>query len=163
MIPGGQDPSIFGWWKVIATVELDQVTVNDTVTFQVGWLAQITNVVAVGAPYLKYSGVMNFTAFVLTIHEQPIWVLLSDSYDAEGYPIGETAWWALMNATRVDGNPENTTGGTYVYTNLIQGIPTWARVDTASVTGYALTDWPRNGGTPYGPQAPATLFTIKVS
>jgi hypothetical protein len=168
MIPGGQDPSIFGWWSVIATVELDQVTVNDTVAFQVGWLAQVTNVAAMGAPYLKYSSVMNFTATLLTIHEQPIWVLVSvDSYDVKGYPIGETAFWDFVNATRATcpftGNATTTTGGMYVYPNLIQNIPTWARVGTASVTGYALTDWPRNGGTPYGPQAPATLFTIKVS
>lgn len=167
MIPGVWDPAIFGWWHETETVEIDQVTVNDTLDFQVGWLAQITNVVAVGAPYLKYSDVMNFTATLQTIHEQPIWVLVSvDSYDSMGYPIGENAFWAFVNATRntcpFTGNTTTTTGGIYVYPNLIQGIPTWARVGTASVIGYALTDWPRFGGTPWGPQSPATLFTIKL-
>jgi len=156
MIPGVWDPAIFGWWHETETVEIDQVTVNDTLDFQVGWLAQITNVVAVGAPYLKYSDVMNFTATLQTIHEQPIWVLVSvDSYDSMGYPIGENAFWVFVNATRntcpFTGNTTTTTGGIYVYPNLIQGIPTWARVGTASVIGYALTDWPRFGGTPWGP------------
>jgi len=147
---------------------VDQVIINDTMDFQVGWLAQVTGVVAVGAPYLKYSSVMNFTATVQTIHEQPIWALISvDSYDTQGYPIGETAFWDYINATRATcpftGPTTTTTGGIYVYPNLIQGIPTWTRVGTASVIGYALTDWPRNGGTPWGPQSPTTLFTIKVS
>jgi hypothetical protein len=168
MTPGFWDPAIFGWWHEIETVEVDQVTVNDTLDFQVGWLAQITNVAAVGAPYLKYSSVMNFTATLLTIHEQPIWVLVSvDSYDVMGYPIGENAFWAFVNATRATcpftGNTTTTTGGIYVFPNLIQNIPTWARVGTAKVVGYALTDWPRNGGTPWGPQSPDTLFTIKLS
>jgi hypothetical protein len=167
MIPGVWDPAIFGWWRVIAAVELDQVTVNDTMYFQVGWLAQITGVVAVGAPYLKYADVMNFTATLTTIHEQPILVLVSvDSYDVGGYPIGETIFWALVNATRSTcpfTGPTTTTGGVYVYPNLTQNIPTWARVGTASVIGYALTDWPRNGGTPCGPQSPPTLFATKMS
>jgi hypothetical protein len=168
MTPGVWNPAIFGWWHVIATVEVDQVTVNDTLDFQVGWLVQVTNVATVGAPYLKYSDVMNFTATLQTIHEQPIWVLVSvDSYDVMGYPISEIAFWVFVNATRAacpfTGNMTTTTGGMYVYPNLIQNIPTWARVGTASVIGYALTDWPRNGGTPYGPQSPTTLFTMKVS
>jgi len=164
MTPGVWDPAIFGWWNVIATVELDQVTVNDTMAFQVGWLVQVLSVTPENAPYLKYTDVMNFTAVVQTIHEQPLWALISvDSYDIQGYPIGESAWWALINATRVAGNPGTTTGGIYTYPNIIQGIPTWARVGLASVTGYALTDWPRTGGTPYGPQAVPTNFQIKLS
>jgi hypothetical protein len=168
MIPGVWDPAIFGWWHEIETVEIDEVVVNDTMDFQVGWLAQVTGVVAVGAPYLKYSSVMNFTATLQTIHEQPIWVLVSvDSYDVQGYPIGETAFWVYVNATRntceFTGPITTTTGGIYIYPNLIQGIPTWTRVGTAKVIGYALTDWPRFGGTPWGPQSPDTLFTIKLS
>jgi hypothetical protein len=163
-----EDPAIFGWWNVISTVELDQITVNDTMYFQVGWLAKIVSVDANGAPYLKYSDNMDFTATLLTIHEQPIWVLVSiDSYDVMGYPIGETAFWVEVNATRASspfiGPDDTTTGGVYVYPDIIQHIPTWARVGTASVVGYALTDWPRNGGTPYGPQSPATIFGIILS
>jgi len=164
MIPGVWDPAIFGWWNVIATVEIDQVVVNDTMAFQVGWLVQVLSVTPENAPYLKYTDVMDFTAVVQTIHEQPLWALISvDSYDTQGYPIGESAWWVLINATRVAGNPGNTTGGIYTYPDIIQGIPTWARVGLARVTGYALTDWPRNGGTPYGPQAVPTPFQIKLS
>jgi hypothetical protein len=160
MTPGFWDPAIFGWWHEIETVEVDQVTVNDTLDFQVGWQAQVINVAAIGAPYLKYSSVMNFTATLLTIHEQPIWVLVSvDSYDVMGYPIGETAFWAFVNATRTT----TTTGGMYVFPNLMQNIPTWARVGTAKVVGYALTDWPRFGGTPWGPQSPDSFFAINLS
>jgi hypothetical protein len=165
LIPGGMDPSIFGWWNITATVELDQVTVNDTMAFQVGWQAQVTGVSVIGSPYHKYTDLMNFTATVQTIHEQAFWALISvDSYDNQGYPIGENAFWVYINATRntcpFTGPSTTTTGGIYVYPNLIQGIPTWARVGTATVIGYALTDFPRFGGTPYGPQSPTTSFGI---
>jgi hypothetical protein len=165
MTPGVWDPAIFGWWHVIATVELDQVTVNDTMYFQVGWLAQVIDVTAIGSPYHKYADTMNFTATVQTIHEQPIMVLVSiDSYDTQSYPLGETVFVVTINATRgtspFTGPSTTTYGGTYVYPNILQGIPTWARVGTASVIGYALTDFPRNGGTPLGPQSPATPFGI---
>jgi len=155
------DPSIFGWWNITATVELDQVTVNDTMAFQVGWLAQVTNIVAVGEPYPKPSSIMNFTATIQTIHEQPILVLLSiDSYDSQGYPIGESMLFLTINATRVEGSQGNTTDGTYVDPNLLHQIPNWAMIGTANVIGYVLTDYPRNGGTPWGPQSPTTIFAI---
>lgn len=164
LIPGGEDPSIFGWWFVIATVELDEVVVNDTLWFQVGWLAQVLSVFPENAPYLKYSDYMNFTVTVKTIFEQGLWALISaDAYDVQNYPIGEVAWWAWLNATRVSGNPGNTTGGIYVWNNVLMSIPSWARVGLAWSTGYAMTDWPRYGGTAYGPQALPQTFQIKLS
>jgi hypothetical protein len=165
MTPGVWDPAIFGWWNITATVEVDQLQFNDTMAYQVGWQAQVTSVAAINAPYHKYTDLMDFTATVQTIHEQPFWVLVSvDSYDVQGYPLNENAFWVYINATRstcpFTGNTTTTTGGIYVYPNLIQGIPTWARVGTATVIGYAMTNWPRLGGTPYGPQSPTTSFGI---
>jgi hypothetical protein len=89
-------------------------------------------------------------------------------YDVQGYPIGEVAWWDLVNATRAISDPGDTpwiatTGGDWYYTTGNMAIPSWTRVGLASVTGYALTDYPRFGGTPYGPQAPFTHFLIKAS
>ena len=111
---GSWDPAIFGWWYVVATVSVDQVTVNDTMWFEVGWLVQVLTVVANNAPYFKYIDMMNFTAIILTIHEQPITALFSvDAYDVMGYPIGEAFAYWTVNATRVAGIPGNTTKGVY--------------------------------------------------
>jgi hypothetical protein len=160
---GGKDSAIFGWWESIATVDLDGVPINDTMWYQVGWLVQVVSVTAMGAPYIKGNGNMNFTYAIQTISEQNRTALISiDAYDVQGYPIGEVSFTGTYSAKRVSGNPGNTTGGTYTGTISNGSVPTWARSGLAYVTGYALTDWPRNGGTPYGPQAPANTFQIKA-
>jgi len=180
---GTWDPAIFGTWTVTATVEVDQLTFNDSMSFAVGWLVQVMSVTSNSASYLKYAGLpMNFTVDVRTIHEQPLSVLVSvDTYDTQGYPIGETSWYVTVQATRNDTsnsmNPVDYIYGPTGYSGLYYGwglipygpylvhmasgtfvtqyIPTWARVGTATVVGYALTDYPVLGGTPYGPQSNA--------
>jgi len=160
--PCGHDPAIFGWWWVIATVSIDEVMVNDTLTFQVGWLIEVVSVVANNDPYRKYIDPMNFTVTVQTISEQPRWGLVTvDAFDAEGYPIAEQYDFSWFNATRVQGDPHGTIPGVYTWT-FTASIPTWARVGTGTVTAIALTDWPRNGGTAYCP-AVSDLFGIKKS
>jgi len=153
-----------GWWKATATVDVDQNVVNDTMAFQVGWLAQVTLVTANNAPYLKYADMMNFTATVQTISEQPRNVLVSiDAYDTSGYPIGEVAMFENISATRNNVNgPGGTTGGIFTYT-VTMAIPDWARIGTETAVGYTLTALPANGGVPYGPQSAPTLFTIKAT
>jgi hypothetical protein len=172
LVAGQWDPAIFGWWTAIATADIDQVVVNDTMAFQVGWLAQVISITANNAPYLKYADVMNFTATVQTISEQtflargyPNATASIDAYDTSSYPIGEVEIpIAVISATRNDVNgPGGTTGGIYTYT-VTMSIPRWTRIGTESVTGYVLTDLPSNGGVPLGPQlTPPTLFTISAS
>jgi hypothetical protein len=155
MIPGGEDPAIFGWWWVIATVELDQVVVQDNMTFQVGWLVEVDSVTPVGAPYAKYTDSMVFTVVWHTISEQDIYALLTvDPFDAQTYPIGEAYWDGIYHATRVGGYPGDTTGGSYSNTVTI-GIPTWARIGLCTVNAVALTNFPRLGGTAYCPMITA--------
>jgi hypothetical protein len=158
------DSNIFGWWKATATVDVDQVVVNDTMAFQVGWLVQVTSVTANNTPYLKYSDTMNFTASVKTISEQPRNVLVSiDAYDTSSYPIGEVAQFVTISATRNNVNgPGGTTGGIYTYT-VTMPIPDWARIGTEHAVGYTLTALPANGGVPLGPQSAPALFTIKAT
>jgi hypothetical protein len=107
---------------------------------------------------------MNFTATVTTISEQPRNVLVSiDAYDTSGYPIGEVAQFENISATRNNVNgPGGTTGGVYTYT-VTMPIPDWARIGTETAVGYTLTALPANGGIPYGPQSAPTLFTIKAT
>jgi len=166
------DSSIFGWWLATAQADVDNVAVNDTMAFQVGWKVQVTSVTA-NFPgsnlfYLKYSDIMNFTATVTTISEQPTNVLVSiDAYDASSYPIGEVAMFENVSATRNNINgPGGTTPGVFTYT-VTMPIPDWARVGTERVVGYTLTALPAKGGVPLGPEstptATAGLFTIKAS
>jgi hypothetical protein len=162
LIVGGEDPAIFGWWWVIGTVEIDEVVVDDTLTFQVGWLIKVDSVAAVGAPYLKYVDSMVFDVQVSTISEQVrVGLLTVDPFDAESYPIGEAYTYDSFHATRVAGDPHGTIPGIYTYTFTI-GIPTWCRVGTATVRAVVLTDFPRNGGTAYCPTV-SSQFGIKKS
>jgi hypothetical protein len=160
--PCGHDPAIFGWWTIIATVEIDEVVVNDTLTFQVGWLIEVVSVEPLNAPYKKYSDNMVFKVTVKTISEQVRHAIITvDPFDTAGYPIGEAIWEDDFNATRVAGDPYGTIPG--IYENTVElPIPTWARVGTGTVQATALTDFPRNGGTAYCPIASAQ-FGIKVS
>jgi hypothetical protein len=146
-VAGQWDPAIFGWWKAVATSDIDQNVVNDTIAFQVGWKAQVTFVIVNNAPYLKYSDMMNFTMTVSTIGEQPTNALVSiDAYDASSYPIGEVAMFDNVSATRNNVNGlGGTAAGVFTYT-VIMPIPYWARVGAETVTGYVLTNLPSKGG-----------------
>jgi hypothetical protein len=152
LIPGGEDPAIFGWWYVIATTEIAEKTVNDTLTFQVGWLIKVVSVEPLYAPYLKYGeDQMQFRVTVETISEQIRHAIITvDPFDAENYPIGEAIWEGDFHATRVVGDPHGTIPGVYTNT-LTMPIPTWCLVGTGTVRSVALTDFPRNGGTAYCP------------
>jgi hypothetical protein len=174
LVAGTWDPAIFGWWTAIATVDVDNVVVSDTMAFQVGWLAQVKSITANNAPYLKYQDSMNFTATLKVISEQtfaargyPNATASIDAYDTSSYPIGEfEVPIAGVSATRNDVNgPGGTTDEIKADLFTVQmSIPTWARIGTESVTGYVLSALPSNGGIPFGPQTtPATLFTIKAT
>jgi hypothetical protein len=162
LIPGGEDPSIFGWWWVVATAELDQKVVSDNVTFQVGWLVEVLSVTPLNQPYRKYIDSMQFKVTVSTISEQVIpGIVTVDAFDAEGYPIAEGYTPTSFNAIRVEGDPYGTIPGVYTFTYTLP-IPTWARVGQGTVTAVVLTDWPRNGGTAYCPTISAP-FGISLS
>jgi hypothetical protein len=187
------DPSVFGWWEAIATVDIDQMVVNDTMWFQVGWLVWVDSITPNGSPYMVATGNMNFTMVVGTISEQNRSVLLSvDAFDEASYPIGEIAWTMTVHAVRnmtYDG-PGSTITVYYTFgpvtgplgakyygwdstgvpgyyevipysgTNIIMEVPNWARIGQGTVAGYALTDWPSNGGTPYAPAAYNTFGIV---
>jgi hypothetical protein len=174
LVAGEWDTSIFGWWTAIATVDVDGAVWNDTMAFQVGWLAQIIGITANDAPYLKYQDSMSFTATLKTISEQtfaergyPEATASIDAYDTSSYPIGEVEKSiADIHATR---NDVNGPGGTTdeikndIFT-VSMSIPSWTRIGTETVTGYVLSALPSNGGIPFGPQlTPATQFTIKAT
>jgi hypothetical protein len=69
---------------------------------------------------------------------------------------------AGINATRNAVNGiGGTTGGVYTYT-VVMPLPDFARVGAATVTGFALTDMPINGGTPLGPALAPVTFSIAL-
>jgi hypothetical protein len=186
----GTDPSTIGWWHETETVEIDQVIVNDTVWFQVGYMFNFLNVWANNQPYDQFhTPKFDLTGLIQTIHEQPLNVLVSmDTYDLDGNPIGEFAQMYIgLTATRNNVNgPGGTTGGYYVVGNMTGNaaglvstlsaltpaatqlpptdvqfaVPTWARVGLGTVAGYVLTDFPRNGGTAWGLPAYNTFSIV---
>jgi hypothetical protein len=159
LVPGGEDPAIFGWWWIIATVELDQIVVNDTLTFQVGWLIEVDSVTAVGAPYRKYVDSMRFDVVVSTISEQArMGLLVVDAFDVESYPIGEGYTFSAFHAVRISSDPHGTVPGIFTCTFSL-GIPTWCKIGSGTVRAVVLTDWPGVGGTVYCPTI-SSLFGI---
>ena len=156
---GGEPPDIFGEWWAIATVELDEKMVNDTITFMVGWLFKIKSVTPVESEYDKYGGVpMEFVVEYECIFEQGLDAIVAvDVYDEPGYPIGEAFFSGHYQAERGDTGVVPLVGSTTVSIP----IPSWARVGQATVFANAFNDWPRNGGTAYCPEVSASFGIIR--
>jgi hypothetical protein len=114
------------------------------------------------AAYPGANGIPPDTSIPVSARGWASGTLAVEAYDVSGYPIGEV----LMNvagiaATRTDVNGNGgTTGGVFTYT-VMMPLPDFARVGAATVTGFALTDMPINGGTALGPPL-STPFGITL-
>ena len=145
----------FGDWTVYATVDIAEQTVNDTLTFKVGWIIEITEVKTVDDygntkttftkdEHIYFNVTVQNIAF--TSKETTLTIVV---YDEVGVPIGQVTLQDWMIGP----------GRTEIFVIDLQ-IPSWAYVGVATVYTNAYTDTPQDGGTPYCPEAYAT-FMIK--
>jgi len=157
-----QDPvnTILGEWKVIATVEVAERVVNDTLTFKVWWPVEITKVESLYPEYIKVKNnmpVMKFTVEYRTYAMQPIPLLLTVTvYDELGFFIGSTTYEATVGWGEYGHYCEFKT-----YSIVLEiPMPSHAAVGTATVYANAFNKYPWTGGVPYCPEISNT-FLIK--
>jgi hypothetical protein len=144
---------IFGEWFAIATVEIAEQVLADTLTFPVGWIIKITNMKTLNEnlePQTRYlRGEVVFLN--LTIENIALTLKLAtiiiDVYDVMCYPIIH-----LEVENMVIQPSEN---------NLLASskIPITASIGEATISAMSYTAPPKIGGVPY---SPATLSTFEI-
>jgi hypothetical protein len=159
--PGGVSPAqaqamIFGTWTVYASVDLDQVTIFDTLHFKVGWLVQVTSVATV-FPVYNHLNIMTIDITYQSISAQVRPVTFTVTiYDDAGYGLG-----SMTFSTTAGGGPiMGVTTGSYEFVGFV--IPYEARSGTGTVYADAYTKLPTMGGVPYCPEV-STTFIINAA
>ena len=142
---GAED--MFGTWTIIGTATVAEVTVNDTCSFEFGYILSIRGITVTGSP-LKKGEILSVKADIKNIafisKNAFLTIVL---YDECGVPIG-----LATGSITVEGED----GETSVYTITIPG---WAFVGTGKVYVNLYTNPPEAGGTPICPEG-ETPFTI---
>jgi PKD repeat protein len=145
----------FGTWLAIATVDIAQVTKNDTMPFKVGWIIEILSIQltdSLGNPLLNITKTqtMWFTITLQNIAKSSRTATLTVTvYDDVGQPIGSIAI--------VD---ETFTPGESTKLNFALTVPSYAFVGRGKAFANALTALPADGGVPLCPEK-STEFAIK--
>jgi len=147
---------IFGTWKAYASADIAEVRVEDTLTFDVGWIVEIVSLMTVDQnlqPQTKFTRgtCMGVQVVLKNIAMLPKKVTLAISaFDAiKTHIIG------VINDFEV--NPRDT----YTYKNCNLQIPDWAAIGDATVNASAYTAPLTEGGVPYCPEV-STTFWIAV-
>jgi len=147
---------IFGEWFAIATVDIAQQVVVDTLTFQVGWIIKITNITTLNArlePQTRYLR-GEVIVFDLTVENIALTLksatIMIDAQDADSYPIIHIE---MDNLVFQPG--EN-------HVRAYSQIPTAAAIGEATVSAAAYTAPPKISGVLYSPAALSTFEIIRV-
>lgn len=146
---------IFGTWTAYATVEVAGIQVQDTLTFKVGWIVEITHVEttdSTGAPKTTFAKgtQIHLNITVVNIAFVPkITTITIVIYGEAGVPIGQLAIsdFAVPSGTS--------------YISISLPIPNWAFVGLGTIHVNAYTDLPQLNGTPYCPELSTTFLIVK--
>ncbi len=148
--------TVFGEWFAVATVDIDQVIVNDTLTFGVGWLVRITHIATLNEqlnPQVDFTRqspiVFNLTLENIALTPK-IATIMVDAQDVAGKPIIHIE---LDNQTIPPGQS---------YTQTSSKVPADAKIGQANVSATPYTFPPQSGGIPYSPSVSST-FNIVIS
>jgi len=148
------EKTVFGTWTVLAKVSILELTAEDTLTFQVGWIVEITELGTANATgaaknsFAKCEHIcFNLTArnIAFTSKTATFTVVV---YDAEKVPIGHVTLYNWMIPP-----------GTSMLFMISVHVPKWAYTGIAAVYANAYTDMPTLCGVPYCPEV-STPFTI---
>jgi hypothetical protein len=147
------EEKVFGQWYVVATVDIADQTVVDTLTFQVGWIVQITKITILnseGEPEENFTR-QSTVVFDLTVEDnartaQPGTITISVQ-DSSGYTIINKQ---LDNLVFQPG---------FNHLNTSAVIPADANLGQAKVLAAVYTAPVATGGVLYSP-AVSTTFTI---
>lgn len=145
---------IFGEWFVLATVDVAQQVVVDSLTFQVGWLVRITNIATLDAelkPQKKFLRqdmiVFNLTVENIAFTEKSGTITI-DAQDAAGHPIIHIEIKNLVFRP----------GKNYVLSS--SQVPITGTIGPATVSAAVYTAPPESGGVLYSPAISSTFEVI---
>jgi len=145
--------AIFGVWNVIATVSIADVTVNDTLSFLVGWIIELIKVETVDANNVSRTSFMRdeHMCFKLTVkniaNTSKIATLIFNVFDNLSVSLGQVI---LLQEIKP--------GVTVLFIEDLL-IPKWASLGVGVVYANAYTALPALGGVPWCPQV-FTTFSI---
>jgi len=154
-----EDPeeTVFGNWTVYATVDIAEHIVNDTLTFKVGWIVEITQVETVDVygdaktifakgEHVHFNLTVQNIAFTTKTATLTIVV-----YDECGVPIGLVTLqdWVIRP------------GKTEIFIIDLQ-IPKWAYIGVATIYANAYTNMPQDDGTPTCPEESTNFIITKT-
>jgi hypothetical protein len=155
-VPFNEEQIVFGKWYAVATVDIDETVATDNLTFEVGWIIRIKNIVTFDS---KLSPQTDFAresliVFDLTLENIALTnknaTITIDVQDVVGHPIISIE---LDNQTILPGEQHRQTSSK---------IPTDANIGEANVSAVPLTAPPNTGGIPYSPSVYAE-FNIVVA
>jgi uncharacterized repeat protein (TIGR02543 family) len=151
--PANGQQTVFGEWYALATVDVDQVQLSDSLTFEVGWIVSIKSIVTLNdklVPQTSFARqdtvVFNLTLENIALTPRSATITV-DAQDVTGNLIIHIE---LDNLSIPPGES---------YTQASSQIPETARLGEANVTATAYTAPPPSGGTPYSPSV-YTTFNI---
>jgi PKD repeat protein len=145
---------IFGTWTAIAKVKVVEETVEDTLTFRVGWIVEIVSIWTINEklqPQTRFArgtcvGVEMVLRNIAMTPKNASFTLVV--YDSESQPIANTA------LEDVEVKPGETSIS--VLCKLL--IPKWALYGYATVYANAYTALPQLGGVAYCPEVSAGIL-----
>jgi hypothetical protein len=144
----------FGDWHIVATVDIAENIVSDTVWFRFGYILSITDLSVLPTypnPVYKL-GSLTINVTVLNIaFTSKLGLLTVVAYDNCSVPIGKATTPGLF--VFAPGTTPN------VFTII---IPKWAFVGTGTVYGNIFTKAPSAGGVPYCPEESALFYLAKT-
>jgi len=144
----GDEREVFGAWKAVATVMIADKVFMDTLTFQVGWLVQVTAIKTLNADLVPQTSfrrgeivVLNLTVKNIALTSKPA-VLIIDVFDHIGCPVTNVIYDA--------GKPFDFQPGES-FIQVISKVPDNATIGRATVSAVAYTALPEYGGVAYSP------------
>lgn len=152
---GANATALFGDWHIVATVDIAEHIVSDTVWFRFGYILEITALyVAPSYPSPVYK--LDPLSIKVTVHNiaftSKLGFLTVVAYDNCSVPIGKATTPGLfLFAANTD------TNNTFTIT-----IPKWAFVGTGTIYANLFTKAPSAGGVPYCPEAFDLFYLAKT-
>jgi len=154
---GHSEEEMFGVWNVVATVDIAEVAVYDTLNFLVGCIVQVTKVETVDANNVsRTSFIKNERMFFrLTVKNiamtEKIATLVTDVYDNLSFFLGQ--------AILVD--KQIAPGITVILVGDLL-IPQWASLGDGTAYANAYTALPALGGVPWCHDVSTTFSIVKI-
>jgi hypothetical protein len=152
---------IFGEWTVIATADIGGELILDTLTFQVGWIVQVTNITTLNAK-LEFQTrfqqgetvFLNLTVKNIALTNKRATIIIN-VHDTAKYPI------AYVEKENLIFQPGESNVSAFFT------IPLFATIGVATIAAAPYTDSPGMGGAPYCPalttEVEITTFTTVTS